>query len=208
MFLRGVADSMREENLKVKDKPVWLDDYPVLGKLLIGCVRRHDKGVNRPSISVNKKNIPELYDFNCEDPDPEFLWSLITTLGSEFDVFDVRLRKVKVYEPIYENAKLFFNGESLGLLKSWLEKDLKPKPKKIVSFYHTQKWKRLRLKAFEVCGTKCQCCGRSSPEVILDVDHIKPRSKYPELELKLDNLQILCRECNQGKSNITDVDFR
>ncbi len=192
----------------MKDKPVWLGDYPVLGKLLIDCLRRYEKGVKRPSIVVNKKNIPELYDFSCENPEPEFLWNLITTLGSEFDVFDVRLKKVKIYEPIYENAKLFFNGESSRLLKVWFEKELKPKPKTVTNFYQTQKWKRLRLKAFETCGTRCQCCGRFAPEVILDVDHIKPRSKFPELELNLDNLQILCRECNQGKSNITSVDFR
>ncbi len=192
----------------MKDKPVWLDDYPVLKRLLIGCIRKHDKGVKRPSVAVNKKNIPELYDFTCENPEPDFLWSLIATLGAEYQVFDVRLKKVEIYEPLYENAKLFFNGESSALLKVWLEKELKPKPKKVVNFYNSHEWKRLRLKAFEAYGTKCQCCGRFPPEVILDVDHIKPRSKFPELALDLKNLQILCRDCNQGKSNITDVDFR
>jgi len=83
-----------------------------------------------------------------------------------------------------------------------------PKPKKIINFYDSQKWKKLRLRAFEEYGNRCQCCGRFPPEVILDVDHVKPRSKFPELELELDNLQILCRDCNRGKSNFTSVDFR
>jgi 5-methylcytosine-specific restriction endonuclease McrA len=40
------------------------------------------------------------------------------------------------------------------------------------------------------------------------VDHIKPRRKFPELELDLDNLQVLCNDCNMGKSNDDYTDFR
>lgn len=40
------------------------------------------------------------------------------------------------------------------------------------------------------------------------MDHIKPRSKYPHLELVFNNLQILCKNCNQGKSNIDETDWR
>lgn len=197
-----------EKSYGMKDRPVWIYDYPVLGKILIDCIRRYDRGVKRPSIVVNKKNIPELYEFNCENSEPDFLWGLLVTLGGEYGVFDVRLKCVKDYEPLYENAKLFFNGDTSEFLRIWFENDLKPKKKKATSFYSTQKWKQLRLRAFEVHGTKCQCCGRCPPEIILDVDHIKPRSKFPELALDLQNLQILCRECNQGKSDITHVDFR
>ena len=53
-------------------------------------------------------------------------------------------------------------------------------------------------------------CGRS-PKVhgiILHVDHIKPRSKYPELELDITNLQILCEDDNLGKSNRYETDYR
>ena len=31
------------------------------------------------------------------------------------------------------------------------------------------------------------------------VDHKKPRSKYPSLALKRDNLRVLCRVCNSRK---------
>jgi len=41
------------------------------------------------------------------------------------------------------------------------------------------------------------------------VDHVKPRAN-PELELDIDNLQILCRDCNlvKGVKNSIDWDFR
>ena len=33
----------------------------------------------------------------------------------------------------------------------------------------------------------------------ITVDHIKPRSKYPELALEIENLRVLCRSCNSKK---------
>ena len=42
----------------------------------------------------------------------------------------------------------------------------------------------------------------------LNVDHIKPRKKYPKLALDVDNLQVLCNECNHGKGNRDDTDWR
>lgn len=53
------------------------------------------------------------------------------------------------------------------------------------------------------------CCGANpSDGVKMHVDHIKPRSKFPELALVLDNLQILCEDCNLGKSNKDETDWR
>ncbi|MFC6439812.1 HNH endonuclease [Bowmanella sp. JS7-9] len=34
---------------------------------------------------------------------------------------------------------------------------------------------------------------------MLHVDHVKPRAKFPELALDINNLQILCETCNLGK---------
>lgn len=42
----------------------------------------------------------------------------------------------------------------------------------------------------------------------MQVDHIQPLSKYPELALVEDNLQVLCKDCNMGKSNQYADDFR
>jgi hypothetical protein len=78
-----------------------------------------------------------------------------------------------------------------------------------VSFYKTEMWMEVRYEALVKYGNKCQCCG-ATPQAgaVLHVDHIKPRSKYPELCLSIDNLQILCAECNIGKSNKDETDWR
>lgn len=75
-------------------------------------------------------------------------------------------------------------------------------------FYYSREWRALRYKALVKHGRQCQCCGAKPPQIVLHVDHIKPRSLHPELELDLDNLQILCEDCNLGKSNKDDTDFR
>jgi len=82
--------------------------------------------------------------------------------------------------------------------------------KKKTSFYESKKWRILRYKALSLHGSSCQCCGRNYKEhnVIMHVDHVKPRSKYPSLELELSNLQILCEDCNLGKLNLDETDWR
>ena len=42
----------------------------------------------------------------------------------------------------------------------------------------------------------------------MHVDHIKPRSLYPDLELEFENLQVLCKYCNLEKSNKDEIDYR
>lgn len=75
-------------------------------------------------------------------------------------------------------------------------------------FYKSQKWRDLRYRVLSKYGHKCQLCGATKNQHTLHVDHIKPRSKYPELELDFDNLQVLCEVCNMGKSNRYEDDFR
>jgi len=67
------------------------------------------------------------------------------------------------------------------------------------NFYTSREWKSLRYKFLRKYESKCMLC--LSREKSLHVDHIKPRSKYPKLELDINNLQILCSDCNMGKSN-------
>lgn len=70
------------------------------------------------------------------------------------------------------------------------------------SFYETREWRELRYSVLVKYGGTCQCCGASSKTgAVIHVDHIKPRSKFPELELDPSNLQVLCADCNLGKSN-------
>lgn len=69
-------------------------------------------------------------------------------------------------------------------------------------FYSSSAWRTIRYKAFEKYGARCKICGVNSTSATLHVDHIKPRSKFPELALELTNLQILCFDCNLGKSDL------
>jgi hypothetical protein len=45
----------------------------------------------------------------------------------------------------------------------------------------------------------CQKCGFSDKNIMI-VDHIKPKSIYPELELDINNLMTLCPNCNATKT--------
>jgi len=75
-------------------------------------------------------------------------------------------------------------------------------------FYKSHQWLRLRYQVLTESKAVCGCCGASGRDTTIHVDHIKPRSKYPELELEISNLQVLCSDCNMGKSNIEETDWR
>lgn len=75
-------------------------------------------------------------------------------------------------------------------------------------FYNSLTWKKVRYQALARSAGKCECCGAMGDKAPLHVDHIKPRSKYPELALELFNLQVLCADCNLGKLNQDETDWR
>lgn len=60
--------------------------------------------------------------------------------------------------------------------------------------------KKLRFEVFKRDAFTCQYCGKKAPDVVLEVDHIKPVSKGGKNELL--NLVTACFECNRGKRNI------
>ena len=57
--------------------------------------------------------------------------------------------------------------------------------------------KRLRFEVFKRDGFQCQYCGKKSPQVVLELDHIIPKKEgggeNPE------NLTTACFDCNRGK---------
>ena len=57
-----------------------------------------------------------------------------------------------------------------------------------------------RMAVFERDNFKCQYCGRSAPEVALEIDHILPVSENGKNDLS--NLLTICTECNLGKSDL------
>lgn len=78
-------------------------------------------------------------------------------------------------------------------------------------FYNSTKWRKLRLEKLEEYGAVCQRCLIKYGIIVskkLEGHHVKPRSKYPELELEPENIVIICKTCNAelGDSDITDWD--
>jgi hypothetical protein len=57
--------------------------------------------------------------------------------------------------------------------------------------------KRMRFEVFKRDRFTCQYCGRKSPDVILEVDHIVPVAEGGKNTLM--NLVTSCRDCNRGK---------
>ena len=89
------------------------------------------------------------------------------------------------------------------------KKSKKLKRNKAWDFYESREWLNLRYRVLKEHGAKCMLCNATrSNGLRMHVDHIKPRSKHPELELDFDNMQVLCERCNIGKGNTDDSDFR
>jgi hypothetical protein len=57
--------------------------------------------------------------------------------------------------------------------------------------------KKIRFEIFKRDSFKCQYCGKSAPEVVLQVDHIMPRKEGGTDDIE--NLITACVDCNQGK---------
>lgn len=76
-------------------------------------------------------------------------------------------------------------------------------------FLSTFQWRKVRMEALKKYGPRCMCCGATpATGAVMNVDHIKPRKKWPSLALDVNNLQILCHECNHGKGNWDQTDWR
>ena len=75
-------------------------------------------------------------------------------------------------------------------------------------FLQSAEWKELRYRAIKRFGGKCLACGRSGKDYVLNVDHIRPRRRHPQLALDLGNLQVLCADCNRGKGHRDATDWR
>lgn len=54
----------------------------------------------------------------------------------------------------------------------------------------------------EACHDKCMYCESKIPHIYYgDVEHIKPKAKFPELENAWDNLGYVCAQCNGHKGD-------
>lgn len=75
--------------------------------------------------------------------------------------------------------------------------------------YYSPVFRKLRNEVFLRDGEKCAKCGAiPRPGLSLTIDHIKPVSIFPDSSMDINNLQVLCWECNQTKSNLHYKDYR
>lgn len=56
---------------------------------------------------------------------------------------------------------------------------------------------KLRFEVFKRDGFTCQYCGRKTPSVVLEADHVVPRAEGGTDDIE--NLVTSCYECNRGK---------
>lgn len=79
----------------------------------------------------------------------------------------------------------------------------------MTDFYSSAEWSALKKKAYKRYGRRCQATGLTEKDgITLSVDHVKSRSKWPHLALKLSNVQILELGLNKTKSNRANWDWR
>ncbi len=75
-------------------------------------------------------------------------------------------------------------------------------------FLYSPEWREMRRMVIGMYGSQCMKC-KKTPKRARDVhvDHIKARTRFPELKLDLGNLQVLCCRCNKAKGN-SIADYR
>jgi ATP adenylyltransferase len=64
----------------------------------------------------------------------------------------------------------------------------------------------IRYQVLVRAGSRCEACGVSNDERMLEVDHIEPKSLGGKDEIE--NYQALCYSCNAAKRNTDNTDFR
>lgn len=69
------------------------------------------------------------------------------------------------------------------------------------NFYNSKTWKIIKEQVYKTLTHMCPVCGA---EENLVVDHIKPIRHYPNLIVDMNNLQILCDDCNLEKGSMID----
>ena len=120
-------------------------------------------------------------------------------------------RKIKSTLPCATNGQKIKEPAKSIKPNGYKQKSIKSEPVNLDNFYESWTWKDLRYQVIKKYGRRCMNCGQSPSrenKVSLHVDHIKPIRKHPELALDINNLQVLCGDCNQGKGFWDETDFR
>ncbi|UTF61099.1 Wadjet anti-phage system protein JetD domain-containing protein [Gilvimarinus sp. DA14] len=104
--------------MKAIPAPKWLDEEPLLQKLLHRLIDKLERGV-RPALKIDRKTAPELYDF---EDDVNYLWALVESLDKDYHLITVKKARVKPHQELYEGAQLVFIPEREEQVRQWLNR--------------------------------------------------------------------------------------
>ena len=111
------------------------------------------------------------------------------------------------FDKLYCQARIYEYPDSRDnpLWETFLQEEIQ-KRRQYERFYISQEWRIVRTeflkKQKKINGYYvCKLCDKPicGPDFNLTVDHQKPRSKYPELALDINNLAVAHRSCNSSK---------
>jgi 5-methylcytosine-specific restriction endonuclease McrA len=136
--------------------------------------------------------------------------------GGDYSSFKYRIiRAIAILAPQYNLGPKVVRSAAFLRMQRFVRDGVVPRevtPKrrvlfdKFARFYRSYDWRQLRYSVLREYGRKCMSCGTT--EGAMHVDHIKPLRKYWHLRLDRNNMQVLCDECNHGKGNWDETDFR
>ena len=73
-----------------------------------------------------------------------------------------------------------------------------PTPDKILKFYHSAAWKRVRNLKKQLARGVCEHCGEAGYEVHHKIPLTLSNVDNPKISLSLDNLELLCTSCHDA----------
>lgn len=71
-------------------------------------------------------------------------------------------------------------------------------------FYHSIKWKKLRLAKWQLARGICERCGKAGDEVHHKIPITDANVDDPSIALNLDNLELLCTKCHNAARDEED----
>jgi 5-methylcytosine-specific restriction enzyme A len=74
-----------------------------------------------------------------------------------------------------------------------------PTPKRIVQFYQSKQWKRVRNYKRALERGICESCGKAGWEVHHVIPLTLENLDDPNISISLENLQLLCTSCHNAK---------
>ena len=118
-----------------------------------------------------------------------------------------------------QNKQIKFNGNVRINRRNIPDKYAENTPKPVIDPAYSREnylellasdsWRQIRYIALRNSNGKCQLCGMSRMNgIVLHVDHVIPASVDWSRRLDYKNLQVLCKDCNLGKSNTYQDDWR